>query len=309
MAKITNEKVHILYLGSVFVTGEIECLTGLHIGGADDSLQIGGINKYVIKNPRDNKPYIPGSSLKGKMRSMLEKSCGKIAKRKASDGIYRYEADTADEAINCEVSRLFGSTGTEGTALNFPARLTVRDLEVQAGYKLEKKSENTLDRLSAHANPRTNERVAKGSKFNLELKYDVEVILNEQKVILLGNATEPHTIHKYWQMVANDLNNILDSFLLIEASALGGNGSRGYGKVQFNEVKFDAKTVAEIREQGPPAELELSEAITINIDTVKFKTEREKISAILKKFNGMYNQIYNEIQVDEVIPDTPEVTP
>lgn len=309
MGKITNENVHILYLGSVFVTGEIECLTGLHIGGADDSLQIGGINKYVIKNPKDNKPYIPGSSLKGKMRSMLEKSCGKIARRKASDGIYRYEADTADEAINCEVSRLFGSTGTEGTALNFPARLTVRDLEVQPEYKLEKKSENTLDRLSAHANPRTNERVAKGSKFNLDLKYDVEVILDQQKSILLGKADEPHTIHKFWQMVANDLNNILDSLLLIEASALGGNGSRGYGKVEFKDVKFDAKTVAEIRGQQAPAELELTETLTINMNTSRFKTERAKIPSILKKFNGMYNQIYNEIPLTEVTADLLEVTP
>jgi len=100
MGELKNEGVHILYLGNVCINGKIECLTGLHIGSSDDSLKIGGIDKYVIKNPKDNKPYIPGSSLKGKMRSLLEKRFPEtLANRSGGEGVFRHEHDHANDAI------------------------------------------------------------------------------------------------------------------------------------------------------------------------------------------------------------------
>src|SRR5271157_232832 len=63
--------------GRVFITANVRALTGLHIGGSGTGLEIGGVDKAVIRNPVDKRPYIPGSSLRGKMRSQTEKLLGK----------------------------------------------------------------------------------------------------------------------------------------------------------------------------------------------------------------------------------------
>ena len=57
----------------VTISGQIECKTGLCIKGSNSDLNIGGADSEVIKNPLTGHPYIPGSSIKGKMRSQLEK--------------------------------------------------------------------------------------------------------------------------------------------------------------------------------------------------------------------------------------------
>ena len=62
--------------GRVFITFDVEAVTGLHIGGSDTGIEIGGVDKTVIRDPITNRPYIPGSSLKGKVRSLLEKYKG-----------------------------------------------------------------------------------------------------------------------------------------------------------------------------------------------------------------------------------------
>ncbi len=55
------------------ISTTLELLTGLHVGGNSDNVEIGGIDNPVIKvSTKDNQPYIPGSSLKGKMRCLLE---------------------------------------------------------------------------------------------------------------------------------------------------------------------------------------------------------------------------------------------
>lgn len=66
----------------IIFRGKIETLSGLHIGGTEAGMEIGGVNSYIVRNPSDNKPYIPGSSIKGKMRSMLDSSKAKLAMRK-----------------------------------------------------------------------------------------------------------------------------------------------------------------------------------------------------------------------------------
>ena len=52
------------------ITGTIETVTGLHIGAGKDSIEIGGMDNPVIKHPHTGEHYIPGSSLKGKVRSL-----------------------------------------------------------------------------------------------------------------------------------------------------------------------------------------------------------------------------------------------
>jgi len=195
-------------LGKVIIRGKIFCETGLHIGAARESLEIGGLDAPVIRDPLSREPYIPGSSLKGKMRSLLEKKERKPFNRYGGQNVWRHECTDP----KCSVCRLFGSTGgKEGD--NLPARLIVRDW----------KFENSLDRITAASNPRQIERVPKGSEFSFEIVYNVET----------GDKDE----------VKEDLNNILDLLNLLQDDYLGGHGSRGYGKVKFKVETFEGRKI------------------------------------------------------------------
>ncbi len=238
-----RKNISILYLGNVSISGILRCVSGLHIGSGSDELKIGGIDKFVIKNPMNNKPYIPGSSVKGKMRSLFEKWLGKTSNR-GKDKIFRYEADDINDALKCDLSRIFGSTSEGKDKLNFPSRLIVRDFQAK-DFKLEKKSENTLDRLSAHANPRTNERVAAGSTFDAKLDYSLEVITDEKKNIYLGDNNRTK-IDDYLKDAMSDIRNILNSMMLLELNYLGGNGSRGYGQVILESLTLNVMTIDEL---------------------------------------------------------------
>lgn len=233
-------------LGKIVITGEIECLTGLHIGGLGGELEIGGIDNPVVRDPMTNEPYIPGSSLKGKLRSLLERHLynGKedFFNRDIGKGGKRHECNTAKEAANCPICRLFGSTGKEDEenqqktnakkdATNFPSPLLIRDSFLKNTDALkninsellytEWKAENTLDRVTAAANPRNIERVPKGAKFSLEIIY----------AVFDGRI----------DVIKGDLDNLHDAFKMLELDALGGSGSRGYGKVKItvSEIKFE----------------------------------------------------------------------
>lgn len=267
-----RQNLKIIFLGIATIKGTLNCKTGLHIGSGNDELKIGGIDKYVIKTA-NNQPYIPGSSFKGKTRSLFEKWKGLPSNRKGADKIFRYEAADINTALACHLSRLFGSTAKESDNLNFPSRLIVRDLlpckktDGKYDYNLEKKSENTLDRLSAHANPRTNERVADGSKFELHLDYNLEVITDSEGNIYRGEAEDQTTgLDGYIVDTIEDLKNILNTLMLLEHSYLGGNGSRGYGRVSFPELSLEIKMVSQLLstegatedqpfQQNPPKEL------------------------------------------------------
>ena len=211
------------------IEGEIECLTGLHIGKGGGSIEIGGIDNPIVRNPLTDFPYIPGSSLKGKMRSLLEKEKEKEKKldfNRTREGISRHECDDYEQAKDCPVCRLFGSTGKESENKNHPATLIVRDAELTDRNSImregmivtEAKMENTIDRVTSAAVPRTIERVPGGNnvRFNLNLVYRVDE--NHQK---------------------EDLENILLCLKLIEKDGLGGNISRGYGQVKFHIKRFE----------------------------------------------------------------------
>jgi len=216
-------------LGKIIIKGKIFCETGLHIGAPRESLEIGGLDAPVIRDPVLEEPYIPGSSLKGKMRSLLERKEQKKLKDRGQ-GIWRHECSDP----KCSVCRLFGSAGgKEGD--NLPARLIVRDcyLTRESRRELEKietrlpltelKFENSLDRITAASNPRQIERVPKGSEFSFEIVYNVETRDKDE--------------------VKEDLNNILDLLNLLQDDYLGGHGSRGYGKVKFKVETFEGRKI------------------------------------------------------------------
>jgi CRISPR-associated protein Csm3 len=216
------------FIGNYIIRGKIRCLTGLHIGGNKEKLEIGGVDSPVIRNPQTKFPYIPGTSLKGKMRSLLEFSTGAVAQ--PHKGI---EGNVSDAE---EIVRIFGigadDEKTDSSSSSGPTRLTVRDCNpdkaTQERWKdldsellyTEYKPENTINRLTSAANPRFIERVVAGSEFNFEMIYGVydmgETNTNEAS--------------------QNDLKNILLGLRLLENSAIGQAGSRGYGKIEFKMI-------------------------------------------------------------------------
>ncbi len=229
-----TKKLH----GNVVIGGVIECLSGISIAGAMDTIKIGDIDKPVIRHPLTGEPYIPGSSLKGKMRSIVEKAKGLKALRtieNKGNKLKRHECSDLEEALGCPLCRVFGSTGERNGGRNHPARLIVRDCNLKnkdyicrdGVYVMEIKMENTIDRLTSAAMPRTMERVPAGAEFQFQLIYKVESI---------GKGGEGKKLDK--TILKDDLTNILDSLDIIEKDGLGGSVSRGYGRVKFTVKEF-----------------------------------------------------------------------
>lgn len=231
--------------GKVQLKGVMRALTGLHIGGSKESLDIGGIDAPILRHPVTLEPYIPGSSLKGKMRSLLElmfyaegKVEIKATRENQKKPMYMHICEDWDSAAKCPVCRLFGSSGD----FNFPSRLRVRDLRLtevfrnQSEYWEEYKSENAIDRITSMADPRTIERVPEGIEFEFEIVYNVE-----KK-----------------EDLKDDLLNLLTAMQILEDDYLGGYGSRGYGKVQFNFSNVIAKPLSYYLGNESPSEFLVS---------------------------------------------------
>lgn len=191
----------------ILITGEIEVMTGMHIGGGSDFSAIGAIDSPVVRDSLTKQPIIPGSSLKGKMRYLLAKEL--------NGGVLTNEANKDKE----QILRLFGSSEKNNIKR---ARLKFNDcfftnkesIEKRGAYPTEIKYENTIDRKTAKAMPRQIERVIKGSKFSFDLFYHVE---SEEEV-------------------KEDFENIKMAFELLTYDYLGGHGTRGSGRVCFNSV-------------------------------------------------------------------------
>ena len=201
----------------IVCTGQITLKTGLHIGGTNTALNIGGPDSFAVRNPLTNVPYIPGSSLKGKMRSLIELRDGTIDKKGNV---------TNDQESNA--GALFGTSGANDES--HPSRIIVRDAELDLSDPhmfdntdlpyTESNTEVTINRITAKANPRTIERVPAGAKFNMNVVINIFDTDNEQQL----------------------LKTFKDAIALLQDDYLGGNGSRGYGQVEFSEMKYDTKT-------------------------------------------------------------------
>lgn len=237
------------YIGYKKVEGIIEVVTGLHIGGSTSIIEIGGKDNPVIKHPVTREPYIPGSSLKGKMRSLLEWKHGLI--NSANPGSREFgEVHQCDRKV-CPVCVVFGSSAEKSSS--GPTRLIVRDAVISTDYKekqkekdinwipldiTEDKYENTINRITAKANPRNFERVVSGVEFSFEMIFRIfDVPANGKDGFDNGKQDEELFME------------VLEGLRLVESDALGGAGSRGSGQVKFF-VKLpdsdDNKTLDEI---------------------------------------------------------------
>ena len=214
-------------------TGKIELLSGLHIGGGDDTMKIGGIDNGVIKDINTDKPYIPGSSLKGKMRSLLEWDIGVVgvcegnplSSKCLKDVKFEKEEDRQKAQT---LLKLFGDKDGEYGI----TRISVGDCyltdemkkkEENGDIKLsEAKYENVINRQSGTAeHPRQIERVPAGVKFEFDIR-----------VKILPEDEEKKFEEEFKEMIKRGLE-------LIENDYLGGSGSRGYGRVRFIETKWE----------------------------------------------------------------------
>lgn len=252
-----GEKGRKILLGKVFFKGSIVLKTGLHIGGSQESMQIGGLDLPIIRDSGNNLPYIPGSSLKGKLRSTLEKFGERLKEGKKEKlsfnrniGTFRNKlfihcCEDIKYAMHCDVCRIFGSSGDDRAvpkgekAENLPSSLFVRDalldeslIAVSSQYT-ETKVETGIDRANMAANPRRVERVLPNNKFNFEMIYAVEALAPREKDQLVFPE----------ENLKNDLSNILTCLELIQSEGIGGYTSRGYGKVEFSFSDFSGKSL------------------------------------------------------------------
>jgi len=231
-------QTELTFLGKLILEGEIHCQTGLHIGAGKGSLEIGGADNPVVKDAFGI-PYIPGSSLRGRLRSLLEQTLGLaipselvyLSKRKGQE-VRIHQSDRPDDDICVLFGRNPGRVEkVSGEAMEAPlatpARLTVYDspllvdsITPQMRDNLddeltEVKSENAVDRITSQANPRTLERVPAGARFRFRMVLDVLCV--EDKPLLARLA---------------------EGLRLLEDDALGGGGSRGSGRVTFGTLNL-----------------------------------------------------------------------
>ncbi len=192
------------------ISGVIEVVTGMHIGGSTAFAAIGAVDSPVIKDVRTNRPMIPGSSLKGKMRTLLAKAYNETLVSKPDDD-------------NEKLTRLFGSAkkGSVKTSRILFSDMFLSNEEELRNHGLqsltEVKFENTINRITAVANPRQIERAIRGSEFELNLLYEAD---DEDKII-------------------EDFEILKEGFTLLQYDYIGGSGSRGYGKIKFNNLEAE----------------------------------------------------------------------
>ncbi|SDD13213.1 type III-A CRISPR-associated RAMP protein Csm3 [Halanaerobium congolense] len=241
-------------LAKFFIKGKIETLTGLSIGGSNDDVMIGGIDNNVIKTS-EGVPFIPGSSLKGKLRSLLEKTEGK----------------NICNCGNCDICAIFGTGAASKDPQVGPTRLFARDAlmndetkemmenktgifkELELTYT-EGKWENTIDRKTSKAsNPRQTERVPASAKFDFELVFN---ILEEADY--------------------DRLKELIVSLRMLEDDYLGSSGSRGYGRIKFVDLNIGVKTKKEYESDNEIKELFKGQLDEFNFEDLKSEI-KEKV--------------------------------
>lgn len=202
------------------ITGLLEVISGMHIGGSTAFSAIGSVDSPIIKDPLTGLPMLPGSSLKGKIRTLLARSI--------NENFFANHDDDDDQ-----IRRLFGSAKKNAVRVSrllFSDSVMNNQLDLhKRGVKTltEVKFENTINRATGVANPRQIERAMRGSEFPLEIIYELspeENCLNNDDVI---------------KAALNDLSLLAKGFKLLQVDYLGGSGSRGYGKIKIKEVSLD----------------------------------------------------------------------
>jgi CRISPR-associated protein Csm3 len=266
-------------IGKLILSGDLHCETGLHIGAGKGSLEIGGADNPVVKDAF-GMPYIPGSSLRGRIRSLLESSMGLtsptelvyLSKRRGQE-VRIHQSDRPDD----EVCLLFGRNPgrmerVQGDAVESksasPSRLSVYDspldqesITAQMRDNLddeitEVKSENAIDRITAQSNPRTLERVPAGARFRVRMVLDI--LCEEDKVLAA---------------------RLIEGLRLLEDDSLGGGGSRGSGRVRFANITLNWRGTSFYSSGAAEAELVSGADLAVTQALVNDGSFQEKLAS------------------------------
>ncbi len=207
------------------ISGTILCETGLRIGGSNENIEIGGLENTIIRHPITDEPYIPGSSLKGKLRSLLEYRYDRRDNRGQPKGQAGRDDGEPCQCGQCIICRVFGPHKTprhgqgptralfRDAQLTEEARALLREAQTKGIFFAEVKTENMIVRTTGVAtNPRSQERVPAGTSFQFEISVRIFGDDQEQQI--------------------DDL--LREGLALLEQDYLGASGSRGYGKVRLD---------------------------------------------------------------------------
>jgi len=258
--------------GRVLISGNIQAITGLHIGRGREGVTIGGVENAVMRDTLTNEPYIPGSSLKGKMRSLAEKrEPTAVQNTNIGRDVTIHTCKKRVDYNKCPVCRIYGVPGQQESSA--PTRLVVRDVFLTEDSKnrlreadtdlpfTEVKYEAAIDRVTSAANPRPLERVPAGAEFG---PFEMIFSIYEEGDRAL-------------------LSKVFEAMRLLEDDYLGGSGSRGSGKVQFKDIKVTVKPV----EKYADPELKLH------------SVEAKDLSQLLAKLPEITSLVEREIRVPE----------
>ena len=216
-------------IGLKKITGKIVVKTGLHIGAGNDKVEIGGMDNPIIRNPLTREPYIPGSSIKGKIRSLMEWKLDKLDM--SSKDPKKIGGPCACGKADCPICRVFGSANNSNdkNTEKGPTRIIVRDAVLtnewsekfkQGKALIEEKSENSLNRITAAANPRPIERIVPGVEFDFEIDYRI-----------IDTNDNGKKDNEFFESV------VKEGLKILQNDYLGGGGTRGNGQIAFVDLK------------------------------------------------------------------------
>lgn len=210
------------------ISGSINLLSGLHIGAGNDTIEIGGLDQPIIKHPLTEEPYIPGSSIKGKLRSLVEVTFVAPLRQQTQKFVSQQGKPCNCGEADCPACLIFGNTAPESQT--GPTRLIVRDALLSETWQdkfkrgelpMEVKYENTIDRVKGvAAHPRPLERVPAGVSFDFTMAFK-------------EFAEDDDKLKTY----------IFQGLRLMTLDALGGNSSRGCGQITFENLKFNDEAI------------------------------------------------------------------
>ncbi len=229
--------------GKIFLKGTIHARTGLHIGGNSGELDIGGIDNPIIRNAFNRQPYIPGSSVRGKMRGLLDRHFDKPLEKRVGRDVRVHECQTPADYNGCPVCQVFGVAPTGNLrGITMPTRVIVRDthLTPESLEALDRadtdtdfteiKTEVAIDRITSAATPRQQERVPAGTIFG---PFQIVHSLYTQ-----NENDKPNQLQGELQF----FDTLLTGMELLEDDYLGGAGSRGSGQIAFENLTMTFKS-------------------------------------------------------------------
>jgi CRISPR-associated protein Csm3 len=262
--------------GRIFVRGDIRAITGLHIGRGKEALEIGGVENAVVRDSLTNRPYIPGSSLKGKMRSLWEKMTGAdqnflIGRIKGKE-VRVHVCEELKAYQQCPVCPIYGVPGDKGSSN--PTRLIVRDvllsdaeadrLDQEAHTDLpyaEVKWEAAIDRVTSAATPRPMERVPADTRF--------------EGIEMVFSVYEPDDRDRFI--------HVLEAMQLLQDDYLGGLGSRGSGKIVFENLTVSVRSRENYGHQEEWPKMPTATKEDTQVSLVLKTLHREKLVTWLKE--------------------------